>query len=68
MDSGAQAEVTRSAMDELAASREEIDTGAKITPVHVFNDVSATITKIKHKVSPQSKTDYTEQFIDVPFH
>ena len=68
MDSEVQAEVSCAAMNELAVSREEIDTGAKIVPVHVFNDVTAMITKIKHEVSPQSETDYIEQFIDIPFH
>ena len=52
---------------ELIASREEIDKGAKVAPVHVFNDVSATMTKIKHEVNPQNETNNMECFIDIPF-
>lgn len=67
MNLEAQAEATDSAMGELIASREEIDKGAKVAPVHVFNDVSATMTKIKHEVNPQNETNNMECFIDIPF-
>jgi pseudouridine-5'-phosphate glycosidase len=44
--------VTNPFMEDLATAREEMDTKAKLTPVHVLNDVSATIGKIKLEVCP----------------
>ena len=44
--------VTNNLMEELVASREEADTKAKIAPVHVLNDVSATMAKINREVCP----------------
>jgi hypothetical protein len=38
-------------MDELVTLQEEINTKSKLIPVHTLNNMSATITKINHKVS-----------------
>ena len=51
MDSETKVIVTDPLMEGLVASREEADTKAKITPVHVLNDVSATMAKITREVS-----------------
>ena len=56
------------AMRDLVSSREEINKRTKIMPVHVFNDVSAMMTKIEHEASPQNKTNNIEYFIHIPFH
>ena len=50
MDSEMKAAITDPLLEELAASREEADTGAKTTPVHVLNDVTATMAKITREV------------------
>lgn len=42
--------VTDPLMEELVTLRGEMDTKAKLTPVHTLNDVSATITKINREV------------------
>jgi hypothetical protein len=39
-------------LEELVSSREEADTKPKIAPVHVLNNVSATMAKINHEVCP----------------
>ena len=44
--------ITDPLIKELVALREEADTKAKVTPVHVLNDVSATMTKITREVRP----------------
>ena len=46
------AAVTDPLMEELVLSREEADTKPKIAPVHVLNDVSATMAKISREVRP----------------
>ena len=51
MDPETKATVTDPLMQDLVASREEADTGAKIAPVHV-NDVSATMARINNEVCP----------------
>lgn len=52
MDPDTKVMVTDPLMDELAASREEADTKAKIAPVHILNDVSATMAKVNREVRP----------------
>ena len=44
--------VTDPLLEELISSREEADIKPKIAPVHVLNDVSATMTKINREVRP----------------
>ena len=51
MDPETRAAITDPLMEELVASREEADMGAKIAPVHILNDVSATMSKINREVS-----------------
>lgn len=46
--------ITDPLMDELMASREEADTKAKIAPVHILNDVSATMARINREVYPEN--------------
>ena len=50
MDPEMKVAVTEPLMKELVASREEADMKAKIAPVHVLNDVSATMAKINREV------------------
>lgn len=57
LDDEAKVAVTDPLMEELRLAREEADTKPKITPVHVVNDVSATITKIKREVRPRNPAD-----------
>ena len=52
MDPETKLAVTEPLMEELVASRKEADTKAKIAPVHVLNDVSATMAKINREVCP----------------
>jgi hypothetical protein len=52
MDPEMKAAVTNPFLEELVASRNEADTKPKITPVHIFNDVSATMAKINREVCP----------------
>ena len=52
MDPEMKAIITDPLIEELVALREEADTKAKVTPVHVLNDVSATMTKITREVRP----------------
>lgn len=54
MDVETKAELTNSLMEELVLAREEADTRPRITPVHVLNDMSATVAKIKCEVHPSS--------------
>jgi hypothetical protein len=56
MDPRTKVAVTDPLMEELVTSREEMDTKAKLTPVHTLNDVSATIMKINHEVRSQAHT------------
>ena len=51
MDPETKVAITDPLMEELVASREEADMGAKIAPVHILNDVSATMSKINREVS-----------------
>ena len=51
MDLEMKVAITDPLMEELVASREEADTGAKIALVHILNDVSATMSKINCEVS-----------------
>jgi len=41
---------TEGLLGELVEARQEADTKAKITPVHILNDVSATMAKINREV------------------
>ena len=50
MDPEMKAIITDPLIEELVALREEANTKANVTPVHVLNDVSATMTKITHEV------------------
>ena len=50
MDIKTKVAITDPLIDELVASRKEIETKAKIAPVHVLNDVSATMGKITREV------------------
>ena len=52
MDTELKVAITDPLLEELIASREEADTRAKITPVHVLNDVSATMAKVNREVRP----------------
>ena len=52
MDSETKVAVTDPLMEELVALQEEADTKAKIAPVHVLNDVNATMAKITREVCP----------------
>ena len=53
MDTKTKVAITDPLIDELAVSQEEADTKTKIVPVHVLNDVSATMAKINCEVHPQ---------------
>jgi hypothetical protein len=44
--------VTDPLMKEFVELREEMETKAKLTPVHTLKDVSATISKINREVCP----------------
>lgn len=46
----AKAAVTDNLLKELVSSREDAGTKPKIVPVHIFNDVSVTMAKIKCEV------------------
>ena len=50
MDPETKMAVTEPLMRELKVSREEADTKPKIVPVHILNDVSATMMKINREV------------------
>ena len=50
MDLETKAAITDPLMEDLIVSREEADTKAKTAPVHILNDVSATMMKIKCEV------------------
>lgn len=50
MDDETKVRLTDPLMEELAASREELDTKPKIIPIHVRNDVSSTMAKITREV------------------
>ena len=50
MSDDAKAAVTDGLLEDLATAREEMDTKAKATPVHILNDVSATVAKITREV------------------
>lgn len=50
MDSDTREAITDPLLDELMSMREEADTKPKIAPVHVLNDVSATMMKINREV------------------
>ena len=52
MDPEMKAAATDPFMEEFLALREEADTKTKIAPVHVLNDVTATMTKITREVCP----------------
>lgn len=65
MDPETKVAVTDPLMKDLVASREEADTKAKITPVHVLNDVSATMAKINREVRLQKHIH--DFYFDVPF-
>jgi hypothetical protein len=41
---------TDSLLEELVTARREMDIKAKVTPVHILNDVSATMAKIVREV------------------
>lgn len=50
MDSETKVAITDPLLEELVSLREEADTRPKIAPVHVLNDVSATMAKINREV------------------
>ena len=50
MDPETKMVVTDPLLGELVSSREEADVKPKIAPVHISNDVSATMTKINREV------------------
>lgn len=50
MSDNAKVAATEDLLDELVEARQEADTKAKITPVHILNDVSATMAKINREV------------------
>jgi hypothetical protein len=50
MDADTQTRVTDPYLEEFAASREEADMKPKIIPIHVFNDVTATMAKVTREV------------------
>jgi hypothetical protein len=52
MNSEAKVAATSDLLEELVSSRQEADTKPKIAPVHVLNDVSATMAKINREVCP----------------
>ena len=64
MDAEKKAEVTNPLIEELVLVRKEADTKLRITPVHILNDVSATVAKIKHEVHPISLTNVFSTDID----
>ena len=64
MDAEKKAEITNPLIEELVLARKEADTKPRITPVHVLNDVSATVAKIKHEVCPISLTSVFSTDID----
>jgi hypothetical protein len=47
------AAATDTLLEELVSSREEADMKPKVAPVHVLNDVSATMAKINREVRPR---------------
>jgi hypothetical protein len=57
MDHKAKVEATDLSLEELKALREEADVKPKIAPVHVLNDVSATMAKINREVRPRNASD-----------
>ena len=57
LDDEAKAAVTDPVMEELMLAREEANMKPKITPIHVLNDMSATIAKIKCEVCPHNPAD-----------
>ena len=56
MDNKMKATVTDPLMEEFMLAREQADTKPKLTPVHVLNDVSATVAKIKNEVCPTTQS------------
>jgi len=50
MDQETKTAITDPLMEELITSRDEADTGAKIVPVHILNDVSAIMAKVTREV------------------
>jgi len=50
MSSDEKVSATEGLLGELVEARQEADTKAKITPVHILNDVSATMAKINREV------------------
>lgn len=50
MSDNAKVVATDGPLEELIKARQETDTKAKVTPVHILNDVSATIAKIVREV------------------
>jgi predicted pyridoxine 5'-phosphate oxidase superfamily flavin-nucleotide-binding protein len=50
MDPDTKVAVTDPLLDELETWRKEIENKPKITPIHVLNDVTATMTKINGEV------------------
>lgn len=50
LDLEAKVVVTNPLLEELVTWREEVDTRPKITPIHVLNDVTATMAKINQEV------------------
>ena len=57
MDAETKAELTNPLIEELRLAQEEADTKPRIMPVHVLNDVSATVAKIKREVRLSSSMD-----------
>ena len=53
MDPEMKTAATDHLLEELVTSREEADAKAKIAPVHILNDVSATMAKINREVCPR---------------
>jgi hypothetical protein len=54
MDFDTRVAVTDPLLEELVSLREAADMKPKITPVHVLNDVSATMMKINCEVCPSN--------------
>jgi len=50
MSNDEQVVATDGLLEELVEARQKADTKAKITPVHILNDVSATMAKINREV------------------
>lgn len=61
MSEDMKAAVTDGLLEELTETHKEADTKAKIMPVHILNDVSATMAKIVREVSVISSIHYIER-------